>query len=345
MNILITGGAGFIGCNAAKRFMDDGHKVTIFDDLSRKGTDLNLRWLKAHGKFDFIKGDVRNFNQLKKAFKKHEEADVILHLAAQVAVTLSVTNPREDFQINALGSFNVCEAVRQFTPKAVLLYASTNKVYGDMKDESVIKRNQRYEYEKLSGGISEDYPVDFHSPYGCSKGSADQYIKDYGRIYGIRSVNFRQSCIYGYRQMGMEDQGWVIWFIICALLNRQLTIYGDGMQVRDILFIDDLVDCYAEAISKIDATSGKTYNIGGGPKNALSLLELIQLLQKINGSNISHAFSDWRPGDQKIFVCDIHKAKNDFGWEPKNNIEMGIKKTYDWTKENLEIFRRLYGKK
>ena len=343
MNIFITGGAGFIGCNATKKFMDNGHKVVIFDNLSRKGTDLNLKWLKTQGKFDFIKGDIRNYNQVCKAFKKHKKTDVVLHLAAQVAVTLSVTNPREDFEINALGSFNICEAVRNFIPEAVLLYASTNKVYGDMKSALVVKRNKRYEYEELAGGISEEYPVDFHSPYGCSKGTADQYIKDYSRIYGIRSVNFRQSCIYGYRQMGVEDQGWVIWFIICALLNKQISIYGDGMQVRDILFIDDLVDCYLGAISKIDITNGKTYNIGGGPKNAISILDLLDILQKVTGKKINYEFSDWRPGDQKIFICDISKAKRDFSWEPKNNIETGIKKTIDWTSQNLGILKRLYG--
>jgi len=343
MNIFITGGAGFIGCNAAKRFMDSGHKVVIFDNLSRKGTDWNLRWLRTQGKFDFIKGDIRNFNQVCRAFKKHKKTDVVLHLAAQVAVTLSVTNPREDFEINALGSFNICEALRNFLPEAILLNASTNKVYGDMKDEKIVNRGKRYEYQELTGGISEKYPVDFHSPYGCSKGAADQYIKDYSRIYGIRSVNFRQSCIYGYRQMGMEDQGWVIWFIICALLNRQISIYGDGMQVRDILFIDDLVDCYLDSISKIDITSGKTYNIGGGPKNAISLLDLIKMLQEITAKKIDFTFSDWRPGDQKIFICDISKAKSDFSWEPKNNIEMGIKKTIEWAAKNLDILKRLYG--
>jgi CDP-paratose 2-epimerase len=342
MKIFITGGAGFIGCNAARRFIADGHKVVIFDDLSRKGSDLNLKWLRSQGKFEFIKGDIRDFNQLKRAFRRYKETDVVLHLAAQVAVTLSITDPREDFEINALGSFNICEAVRQFVPGAVLLYASTNKVYGDMKEEKVIRRGSRYEYGELSGGIPETYPVDFHSPYGCSKGAADQYIKDYGRIYGLRSVCFRQSCIYGYRQMGMEDQGWVIWFIICALLNKPLTIYGDGMQVRDILFVEDLADAYAGAIAKIDATHGKTYNIGGGPKNALSLLELINLLQKIHGAGLNYAFAGWRPGDQKIFICDIQKAKSDFGWEPRHDIEAGIRKTYDWTKQNLDIFRKLY---
>ncbi len=344
MNIFITGGAGFIGCNAAKRFMDEGHKVTIFDNLSRKGSDWNLRWLKTQGKFDFLRGDIRNFNQVCRAFKKHNKTDVVLHLAAQVAVTLSVTNPRQDFEINALGSFNICEGVRSHLPQAILLYASTNKVYGDMKDEKVVKRGRSYEYEELISGISEKYPVDFHSPYGCSKGTADQYVKDYSRIYGLRSINFRQSCIYGNRQMGMEDQGWVIWFIICALLGRKITIYGDGMQVRDILFVDDLAEGYLSAISKISVTNGKTYNIGGGPKNAISLLDLIELLEKVTGKKINLTFSDWRPGDQKIFVCDINKAKNDFGWEPKNNIEMGIKKTCEWTKENLEIFRKLYGR-
>jgi len=343
MNIFITGGAGFIGCNAAKRFMDDGHHVTIFDNLSREGTDLNLKWLKTQGKLNFVKGDIRNFSQLGSAIRRAKAVDVVLHLAAQVAVTTSVTDPRNDFEINALGSFNVCEAVRTLTPEAILLYASTNKVYGDMKDTGVSVENKRYSYKELRDGISESYPLNFHSPYGCSKGTADQYVKDYANIYGIRTVNFRQSCIYGYRQMGMEDQGWVIWFIICALLKRPLTIYGDGMQVRDILFIDDLVDCYKKAIDRIAEVSGQSYNIGGGIKNTISLFELIQLLEEIVGDKIKHVFSDWRPGDQKIFVCDVHKAKDELGWEPVTGTRAGAEKTVEWAKQNLAFFKKLYG--
>jgi CDP-paratose 2-epimerase len=273
MKWLITGGAGFIGCNAVKRLMDVGDEVVVFDNLSRKGADINLSWLRQQGKFKFAKGDVRNFEHLKDVFNKHKNIDVFLHLAAQVAVTSSVTNPREDFEINALGTFNVCEAVRQFNPDAILLYASTNKLYGAMEEVRVIEHNGRYEYADLPKGVYEDRPLDFHSPYGCSKGAADQYIIDYSRIYGLRTVSIRQSCIFGYHQFGIEDQGWVAWFIICAVLGKDITIYGDGKQTRDILFIDDLIDLYIEAATKINIANGNAYNIGGGRENTMSLLE------------------------------------------------------------------------
>jgi CDP-paratose 2-epimerase len=340
MKWLITGGAGFIGCNSAKRIMDTGDETVVFDNLSRRGTDVNLKWLKENGKFEFIKGDVRNFNQLKEVFKKHRDIDVVLHLAAQVAVTTSVANPREDFETNALGTFNVCEAVRQFNPDAVLLYASTNKVYGEMKDVKVRENKGRYEYADLPAGISESRVLDFHSPYGCSKGAADQYVLDYSRIYGLKTVSFRQSCIYGYHQFGIEDQGWIAWFIICAVSGRGITIYGDGKQIRDILFIDDLIDCYLKAVKKIDITNGNAYNIGGGPENTISLLELIKLIEKMNGKKIRYKFSEWRPGDQKVFVCNIEKAKRDFGWFPKVKKEEGIELLYKWVRDNKSYFKK-----
>ena len=338
MKVLNTGGAGFIGCNAVKRLVDFGDEVVVFDNLSRRGADINLNWLREQGKFEFVKGDVRDFNKLKEVFKMHKNIDVVLHLAAQVAVTTSVSNPREDFEINALGAFNVCEAVRQFNPDAILLYASTNKVYGEMEGVQVIEHNGRYEYADLPKGVSENRPLDFHSPYGCSKGSADQYIIDYSRIYGLRTVSFRQSCIYGYHQFGIEDQGWVAWFIICAVLGKSITIYGDGKQIRDILFIDDLIDCYINAMKRIDIAKGKAYNIGGGPENTISLLELIKLLEEISKEKITYKFSEWRPGDQKVFVCNIEKAKRDLGWVPKTRKEKGIELLYKWVRENRSYF-------
>lgn len=340
MKWLITGGAGFIGCNAVKRLMDIGDEVVVFDNLSRKGADINLNWLREQGgNFEFVKGDIRDFEHLKDIFLRHKDIDVVLHLAAQVAVTSSVTNPREDFDINAFGTFNVCEAVRQFNPGAILLYASTNKLYGAMEDVRVIEHNGRYEYADLPNGVSEERPLDFHSPYGCSKGAADQYIIDYSRIYGLRTVSFRQSCIYGYHQFGIEDQGWVAWFIICGVLGNDITIYGDGKQIRDILFIDDLIDCYIEAVNKINVVSGNAYNIGGGPESTMSLLELMALLEKLNSKKVNYLVSGWRPGDQKVFVCNIEKAKRDFGWIPKVKKEDGIRLLFEWVKENRSYFK------
>ncbi len=340
MKWLITGGAGFIGCNSAKRLIEIGHQVVVFDNLSRRGTDINLKWLREQGNFDFVQGDVKNFEHLKSVFVKHKDIDVVLHLAAQVAVTTSVVNPRDDFEINALGTFNICEAVRQFRLDAILLYASTNKVYGAMQGVEIIEKNGRYEYASLSMGISEQHRLDFHSPYGCSKGSADQYVLDYSRIYGLKTVSFRQSCIYGYHQFGIEDQGWVAWFIICAVLGNDISIYGDGKQIRDILFVDDLIDCYLEAVNNISVVSGNAYNIGGGPQSTMSLLELVSLLQKLIGKKINYKVFDWRPGDQKVFVSNNQKAKRDFGWVPKVAKEDGVKLLYEWVKKNASIFER-----
>lgn len=338
MKWLITGGAGFIGCNTVKRLMEMSYEVIVLDNLSRVGSDINLASLKKHGKFDFIKGDVRNFNKLKSTFQNHKNIDVVLHLAAQVAVTTSVSNPREDFEINAIGTFNICEAVRLFSPESILLYSSTNKVYGAMDDINVVEKDGRYEYADLKNGISETRSLDFHSPYGCSKGSADQYVIDYSRIYNLRTVSLRQSCIYGYHQFGIEDQGWVAWFIINTILNRPITIYGDGKQIRDILFIDDLVNAYLLTIKHIDTAKGKAYNIGGGSNNTMSLLELLTLLERLGGKKIIYKYSDWRPGDQKVFVSNIEKAKKDLYWVPKILKDEGVKLLYEWVNDNKKIF-------
>jgi CDP-paratose 2-epimerase len=260
MRVFITGGAGFIGCNAASRFIGQGHQVEIYDDLSRPGTPANLAWLKTEGRFRFIKGDVRHAKKIEAAVKAFRP-EVVLHYAGQVAVTTSVTDPRTDFEINALGSFNVLEAVRKSLPgrtkKPILLYSSTNKVYGGMEDIKVVKKGGRYQYRDLPKGIPEGRLLDFHSPYGCSKGTADQYVRDYSRIYNFPTVVFRQSCIYGRRQFGVEDQGWVAWFIIAAVLAKPITIYGDGRQVRDVLFVEDLIDAYQSAIKNIRKTGGQ----------------------------------------------------------------------------------------
>lgn len=340
---LITGGAGFVGVNAAARYMKQGHEVVVLDNLSRKGTPENLEWLRSQGGFTFEKIDIRHTEDMNACFARHKDTRNVLHLAAQVAVTTSVTNPREDFEINALGTFNLLEALRTNDMKPNVVYASTNKVYGGMEEIRTHEVNGRYEYVDHPQGISEHEPLDFHSPYGCSKGAADQYIRDYARIYGIPTVVFRQSCIYGQRQMGMEDQGWVAWFVICCILDRKLSIYGDGKQVRDALFVGDLVDAYQAAIDNIDKTRGRIYNIGGGPSNMLSLLQLIAYLEDFSKKKMQLRFDNWRPGDQPVFVCNIDKARQEFGWSPKTSLKDGIHLLYEWVVANEAMFRKQYG--
>ena len=340
MKNLITGGAGFIGCNVSDKLLSMGEDVVIFDNLCREGSEKNLKWLeeKYGDKFKFIKGDISK--DLEKLNETVNGVDRIFHFAAQVAVTTSVTDPRTDFEVNALGTFNVLEALRKFAPKASLIYTSTNKVYGGMDDVSVIEGEERYSYKDFPEGISEKQPLDFHSPYGCSKGTGDQYVRDYSRIYGLNTIVFRQSCIYGTRQFGMEDQGWVAWFIIAILTGKKISIYGDGKQVRDILYIDDLVDAYLKALKNIGKTKGQVFNIGGGKDKVISVWEDFRpILEKLYGKKIEVTYGDWRPGDQKIYVSDIRKAKEVFGWEPKIEPKEGIEKLFDWAKENVSLFR------
>jgi CDP-paratose 2-epimerase len=340
---LVTGGAGFIGCNVARRLMQLSHEVVIVDDLSRRGTQENLEWLRAQGKVTFVKQDIRDAAGTRDAVAEHDDADVVLHLAGQVAVTTSVTDPRSDFEINALGTFNVLEAVRASTRRPIVLYASTNKVYGNMEHEGVALRGKRYGYKRLKRGVNETTPLDFHSPYGCSKGAADQYVRDYCRIYGLQTVVFRQSCIYGTRQFGIEDQGWVAWFSIAAVLRRKLTIFGNGRQVRDVLFVDDLAECYLKAVERIERAAGQVYNIGGGPENQLSLLQLLDLLRRKTGRKIKPAFADWRPGDQKVFVSDVTKAKKELGWVPRVSAAAGVDHLIDWVTAERAMLERVLG--
>jgi CDP-paratose 2-epimerase len=334
---LLTGGAGFIGCNAAARFKKQGHEVLLVDNLSRVGSDANARWLETELGLRVDKLDLRQPDPIAALVAK-VRPDVVLHCAAQVAVTTSVTNPRRDFEDNALGTFNLLEAVRVGAPNATFLYTSTNKVYGGMEDVGVELRDNRYQYVGLPDGCDEQRPLDFHSPYGCSKGAADQYVRDYARIYGMKTVVFRQSCIYGYRQFGVEDQGWVAWFSIRAALGAPVTIYGDGKQVRDVLFIDDLVDAFAAAIERIDVTAGRIYNIGGGPQNQMSLLELVSRLERLSGRPLQVDYADWRPGDQRIFVCDVSKAKRELGWSPAVSAAEGVERLYRWIDSNRALF-------
>jgi CDP-paratose 2-epimerase len=338
MKTIITGGAGFIGSNAASRYLQRGERVVLVDNLCREGVEKNLDWLQSQGSLEFVRLDIRDADGLAGLFRDHRDCDRVLHLAAQVAVTTSVTNPRADFEVNALGTFNVLEAMRLAGISAPILYSSTNKVYGEMTEVGVAEQQGRYGYRSLEFGVAEGQNLDFHSPYGCSKGAADQYVIDYHRIYGLKTIVFRQSCIYGYRQFGAEDQGWVAWFMIAAQLGRPITIYGDGKQVRDILFVDDLLDAYDAAFSAGAAAFGKAYNIGGGLGNVLSLRELVAYIEKRQGRKLPHGWSDWRPGDQKVFVSDIRFAQQELGWSPQTGCSRGLDLLYDWVSQNKELF-------
>lgn len=337
---LITGGAGFIGSNYAARCLKRGESIKIFDNLSRPGGQRNLEWLEGiygKGSFELIKGDVRDLEAISKAVISAEK---ILHLAAQVAVTTSVTDPQTDFAINAQGTFNVLEAARKTGTKPKLIFASTNKVYGGMENVEVVEKATRYDYKDLPLGADENQALDFHSPYGCSKGSGDQYVRDYFRIYDLPTLVLRQSCIYGTRQFGVEDQGWVAWFIIAAVTGKPITIYGDGKQVRDILFVDDLMDAYDASFERLPALGGQIFNIGGGRQNTISVWqEFHPMLEKLLGRKIATTQSDWRPGDQPVFISDIRKAKKMLGWSPKVSAEEGISRLFTWVQENQSLFK------
>jgi CDP-paratose 2-epimerase len=326
MRALVTGGIGFIGTNLSNRLLCDGHEVTLFDNIGRAGVGKNLDWLRnRHGsQLQFIEADVREFGAVDRAMKG---VDAVFHLAAQVAVTRSVANPLDDFSTNALGTLNVLEAARKLNPMPVFLYTSTNKVYGGLEHFRVAERSSRYEFEDLPYGVPETCPLDFHSPYGCSKGAADQYVHDYHRIYGLPSVVFRMSCIYGPRQFGNEDQGWVAHFALTGLRGGRLTIYGDGKQVRDLLYVDDLVELMLRACQRIDKTSGQVYNVGGGPSNTISVwAELCGPLRTLMGSLPPVEYGEFRPGDQRVYVSDIRKAKEQLNWSPSVGIMEGLRR-------------------
>lgn len=344
MHYLVTGGAGFIGSNYVHRLLAHGKRsqnvhVTIYDNLSRQGAASNVAWLRdtfGDESFTLVQGDVRDAALLTATARS---AGVIVHLASQVAVTTSVIHPREDFEINATGTFNVLEAARLSPRQPIIIYASTNKVYGGMESLVVNERATRYAYRDYPYGIPESYPLDFHAPYGCSKGAGDQYVRDYARIYDLPTVVFRQSCIYGPRQFGVEDQGWVAWFIIAAVMGHPITIYGNGKQVRDLLYVDDLLDAYDAAIANIDAAAGQVFNVGGGSANQLSVWQEFQpLLEKLTGRPIPVSWREWRPGDQRIFVADIRKAAKTLDWQPKVSVEEGITRLYNWVIANKALF-------
>jgi len=328
---LITGGAGFIGTNLAARLLASGQPVLVFDDLSRPGVERNLAWLReTHGERLRVEiADVRDPLALKTAVRS---ASMVFHLAAQVAVTTSLQDPRGDCEINIGGTLNVLEAIRAVAEPPPLIFTSTNKVYGALSDLSLHKSQSRYQplEPTLRSGIGEERPLDFHSPYGCSKGAADQYVLDYARTFGIPAIVFRMSCIYGLHQQGNEDQGWVAHFLIRAIEGAPIALYGDGMQVRDLLFVEDLVDALLLAQANSHTLSGQAYNIGGGLGNTVSLLELIDLIASLQENKPEIRMNDWRPGDQRYYVSDTSKFKAATGWAPKVSVREGVERLYEW---------------
>lgn len=339
MKTLITGGLGFVGCHLAARLLDEGRDVVILDSLARPGVSRNLQWLesRSRGRLRFTQGDVRNARLVAGAMK---DVRTVFHLAAQVAVTSSVADPVTDFAVNAQGTLNVLEAARQATPRPVVFYTSTNKVYGGMTHLRVVEAPTRHLLPDYPHGIPETFPLDLHSPYGCSKGAADQYVRDYHRIYGLPTVVFRMSCIYGPRQLGTEDQGWLAHFVLTALRGGHLTICGDGKQVRDLLYVDDLIAAFLRAEERIDSIAGNIFNIGGGPAYALSIwAECSRVLEQVLGRVPPVSFGPWRPGDQRVYVSDVRRAKQTFDWEPRIPPAEGIAQLAAWAEEAVAVLK------
>jgi CDP-paratose 2-epimerase len=333
--VLITGGSGFIGANVADRLLTLGYPVVILDNLSREGVDQNAIWLQQkYGRaVKVIVGDVRDKSDVRRALSGVEH---VFHFAAQVAVTTSLADPRTDFDINVSGTLNLLEEIRSLEDPPSLIYTSTNKVYGELDDISLECSNFRYvpvDPNLSARGISEARPLSFHTPYGCSKGAAEQYVLDYARCYGLRNIVFRMSCIYGPHQFGTEDQGWVAHFLIRALEGRPITIYGDGRQVRDILFVDDLVNAFLLAWRGIGKLRGNAFNIGGGVERTVSLLELIELIGRMTASKPKLYFEQCRSGDQRYYVTDLSNFRNATGWSPSVSPQQGLHRLYDWLLE------------
>lgn len=328
---LVTGGAGFIGTNVSHRLLESGRTVRILDSLARPGVERNLRWLRRlHGQNLQVQlEDVRDRRAVSDAVQNAEQ---VFHFAGQVAVTSSVEHPREDFNVNAGGTLNVLEAIRGLDAPPPLLFTSTNKVYGCLGDIPLTREGERYvpAEERMRSGIGSDRRLDFESPYGCSKGSADMYVLDYCRMYGLPTVVFRMSCIYGPHQRGTEDQGWVAHFIMRALQDVPITIYGDGRQVRDVLFVDDVVDAMLMSMNSIERTRGKAFNIGGGPDRAVSLLQVLEFIRQLHGRLPDITFERWRPSDQKFYVSDTTAFRAATGWQPKVDVQEGLHRLYEW---------------
>ena len=339
MKYLITGGCGFLGSNIASEILKQGDELVVFDSLYRFGSYKNLDWLKTQGEFDFIHGDIRNTNDVERTIKEYKP-DVIYHLAGQVAMTTSIADPRMDMEVNVGGSFNLLNAVRLYSPDSAIIYSSTNKVYGDLEQFTYRETDTRYECIEKPNGFDESVNLDFHSPYGTSKGSADQYMLDFARIYGVKTVVFRHSSMFGGRQFATYDQGWIGWFIQQAINIKNgtqkdlFTISGNGKQVRDIAYASDIIDLYLKASTKIDSIKGQVFNVGGGMGNSSSLLELFSFLEQELDIKMIYTKLPPRESDQKVFVADITKAKKLIGWEPKVSKEEGIRKMIKWVKEN-----------
>jgi len=335
MKLLITGGCGFLGSNLAADAIARGDDLVVFDSLYRSGSRENLAWLQNQGRFRFEHGDIRNQNDITRIVQDFK-ADAIFHLAGQVAMTTSIANPRMDFEVNVMGTLNLLEAVRQHVPQAIVVYSSTNKVYGDLEQYTYRETETRYECIDQPNGFDEKTQLDFHSPYGCSKGAADQYMLDYARIFGLRTVVFRHSSMYGGRQFATYDQGWVGWF--CEKANEAktvkakefFTISGTGKQVRDVLHSDDMKRLYLAAVTNIDTAKGQAFNIGGGIANSLSLLELFSLLEELAGVKLNYTQLPVRESDQRVFVADISKANQMLGWQPEIFSREGVARMYEW---------------
>jgi CDP-paratose 2-epimerase len=339
MKLLVTGGCGFLGSNLAAHAIAKGYESVVFDSLYREGSIDNLRWLKEQGGFRFVQGDIRNQNDITRLVQEFKP-DAIFHLAGQVAMTTSIVNPRMDFEVNALGTHNLLEAVRLYAPSAAVIYSSTNKVYGDLEQYNYRETETRYECIDKPNGFDETTPLNFHSPYGCSKGTADQYMLDYARIFGLKTVVFRHSSMYGGRQFATYDQGWIGWFCQKALetkrgiLTEPFTISGNGKQVRDVLHAEDMKKLYFAAMDHIDQAAGQAFNIGGGIKNSLSILELFALLEELLDIRLTYTKIPWRQSDQKMFVADISKAERILHRRPQKDVSSGIVNMLDWVEES-----------
>jgi CDP-paratose 2-epimerase len=338
-SVLITGGAGFIGTNLADRLLREGRRVIVYDNLSRRGVERNLEWLSCrHGSLLEVQtGDTRDARALARAVR---EASQVFHFAAQVAVTTSLVDPLDDFEVNARGTLNLLEAVRSRPEPPPLIFTSTNKVYGDLEDLELEVSETRYvprDPGVRAFGVNEARSMNFHSPYGCSKGAADQYVLDYARTFRIPAAVFRMSCIYGPHQCGTEDQGWVAHFLIHAIQSRPITLYGDGMQVRDVLFIDDLVEAFLLAQSRIDLISGQAFNIGGGPSSTTSLVELLERIERLHGERPDVEFDGWRAADQRYYVSDTRKFRAATGWRARVDLSTGLRTLYDWLTEAQSV--------
>lgn len=338
MKILINGGCGFLGSNLAAYGIENGYDITVFDNLSRLGSDKNREWLNSIGNYEFVHGDTRNRNDLENIIKTGQ-FDAVFHLAGQVTMTKSILDPYKDFETNALGAINLLESVRKYSPRTSVFFSSTNKVYGDLENYTYEETATRYVCKEFPNGFNESIPLDFRTPYGCSKGCADQYMLDYSRMFGLKTTVFRHSSMYGSHQFATYDQGWVGWFVQKAIEQAKdknaepFTISGNGKQVRDLLQAEDMIRLYYQALLNVDNVYGEAYNIGGTMPQSLSLLELFDLLNDLLGVQLRYKKLPPRQSDQKIFVADITKIKDRIQWEPKVTAEEGIRKMIDWVKD------------